>query len=71
VPPSFHQIDIYRRRAAEMELLAAETKFAQMRRSYLRLAEEWILLADSLEDQLRRASGLPSKADQDARRGGH
>jgi hypothetical protein len=59
VPPSLHQIGIYRRRAAEMEMLAAETKFAQMQQSYLRLAEEWTLLADSLEDQMRRAKGLP------------
>jgi hypothetical protein len=57
VTPTLQQIDLYRRRAAEMEMLAAETKFGQMRQSYLRLAEEWILLADSLEDQLRRAEG--------------
>ena len=55
--PSLQQIGIYRRRAAEMEMLAAETKFAQMRQSYLRLAEEWNLLADSLEDQFRRCGG--------------
>ena len=37
--------------------MAAESRFAGMRSSYLRLAEEWNLLADSLERQAR-ASGL-------------
>ncbi len=50
-------INLYRKRAAEMEMLAAETRFAGMRDSYLHLAEEWNLLADSLERQAR-ASGL-------------
>ncbi len=50
-------IAVYRKRAADMEMLAAETKFPQMRESYLHLAEEWILLADSLERQARRAGG--------------
>jgi len=53
----FDQITLYRKRAAEMEMLATETKFPAMRESYLRLAEEWNLLADSLERQAR-ASGL-------------
>lgn len=51
------QISLYRKRAAEMEMLAAETRFSAMRASYLRLADEWNLLADSLERQAR-ASGL-------------
>ena len=38
-------------------MLAAETKFPRMRESYLRLAEEWNLLADSLEQKIRRAEG--------------
>ncbi len=56
-------IAVYRKRAAEMEMLAAETKFPRMRESYLRLAEEWTLLADSLERQARPAAG--SLADDD------
>ena len=68
--PPLQQIEVYRRRAAEMELLAAESRFAQMQQSYLRLAEEWRLLADSLEDQLRRA-GRARKPSRDAGRAGH
>jgi len=55
----FDHISLYRKRAAEMEMLAAETKFPPMRTSYLRLAEEWNLLAESLERQAR-ASGVAS-----------
>ncbi len=47
-------ISLYRRRAAEMEILAAETKFPRMRESYLHLADEWNLLAEGLERQARR-----------------
>ena len=59
-------IAVYRKRAAEMEMLAAETKFPRMSESYLRLAEEWNLLADSLERQARRAGG-PLAEDEGAR----
>ncbi|HEY5409742.1 MAG TPA: hypothetical protein VIJ94_03340 [Caulobacteraceae bacterium] len=52
-------INLYRKRASEMEMLAAETKFAQMRDSYLRLAEEWDLLADSLERQASASGAWP------------
>ncbi len=52
-------INLYRKRAAEMESLAAETRFPSMRGSYLRLAEEWTLLADSLERQARDAGWAP------------
>ncbi len=45
------QIDLYRKRAAEMEMLATQTKFPSMRASYMRLADEWNLLADSLHRQ--------------------
>ena len=55
-----NHIDLYRKRAAEMESLAAETRFAGMRGSYLRLAEEWNLLADSLERQARAAGEEPT-----------
>ena len=65
----FQQIEVYRKRAAEMELLAAETRFAAMQQSYLRLAEEWRMLADSLEDQLRRGGGTRD-IGQDAGRTG-
>jgi hypothetical protein len=58
---SFEHISLYRKRAAEMEMLAAETRFPRMRESYLRLAEEWNLLAESLERQARGA-GWPSEA---------
>jgi hypothetical protein len=54
-------IRLYRKRAAEMEMLAAETQFPRISQSYLRLAEEWNLLADSLERQAR-ASGLEPPA---------
>ena len=47
-------ICLYRKRAAEMEMLAAETKFPRMRESYLHLADEWNLLAEGLERQARR-----------------
>ncbi len=54
-------IDLYRKRAAELESLAAETRFEGMRGAYIHLAEEWSLLADSLERQAI-ASGLePSR----------
>ncbi len=60
-------IALYRKRAAEMEMLAVETRFPRMSQSYLRLAEEWNLLADSLERQAR-ASGLgPSEPRAQAR----
>ena len=55
-------INLYRKRAAEMEMLAAETKFVQMRESYLRLATEWDMLADSLERQAG-ASGVWPEAN--------
>jgi hypothetical protein len=63
----FDHIGLYRKRAAEMEMLAAETKFPPMRASYLRLAEEWNLLADSLERQAQ-ASGVrpPERPGRDA-----
>ena len=44
-------IDLYRKRASELESLAAETRFEGMRGAYRHLAEEWNLLADSLERQ--------------------
>ncbi len=55
-------VDLYRKRAAEMEMLAAETKFPRMRESYLRLAEQWNLLADSLE---RRAAAGGEDGSED------
>ena len=58
----FEHISLYRKRAADMEMLAAETRFGQMRESYLRLATEWNLLADSLEDQARRTGVRPPDA---------
>jgi hypothetical protein len=58
---SFEHISLYRKRAAEMEMLAAETRFPRMRESYLRLAEEWNLLAESLERQARGAGWSPEQ----------
>jgi hypothetical protein len=59
------QINLYRKRAAEMEMLAAETKFPSMRASYLHLADEWGLLADSLQRQaLAAGMRLPERARQ-------
>ncbi len=52
-------INLYRKRASEMEMLAAETRFDQMRASYLHLAEEWNLLADSLERQADVSGSRP------------
>lgn len=51
VMSTYEHISVYRKRAAEMEMLAAETRFPRMRDAYLHLAEEWNLLADSLERQ--------------------
>ncbi len=62
----FEQISLYRKRAAEMEMLAAETKFPSMRSSYLHLAEEWNLLADGLERQAV-VSGLGPRESLGAR----
>ncbi len=59
------QISVYRKRAAEMELLAAETKFPRMRESYLRLADQWNLLADSLE----RGAGADDLPEEDGAEG--
>lgn len=47
-------VDLYHKRAAELELLAAETKLTHMREYYLRLAGEWRMLAASHEKQLSR-----------------
>ncbi len=58
-------VSLYRKRAAEMELLAAETKFPRMRESYLRLADQWNLLADSL----RRREGPDELAEEDGAQG--
>lgn len=58
---SFEHIGLYRKRAAEMEMLAAETRFPGMRDSYLRLADEWNLLAESLERQARGAGWPPEQ----------
>ena len=59
------QISVYRKRAAEMELLAAETRFPRMRESYLRLADQWNLLADSLE----RRAGPDDLPEEDGAEG--
>ncbi len=58
-------VSLYRKRAAEMELLAAETKFPRMRESYLRLADQWNLLADSL----RRREGPDELPEEDGAQG--
>ncbi len=55
--PALDSIATYRKRAAEMEMLAAETRFPRMREAYLRMAEEWSLLAESLDRQTRRTGG--------------
>ena len=60
-------INLYRKRASEMEMLAAETKFDQMRASYLRLAEEWNLLAASLERQAAVSGARPETNSADGR----
>ena len=44
-----HPCEVYRRRAAELEELAARTRIPSSREQYLRLAEEWRHLADSSE----------------------
>ena len=44
----------YRRRAAELEELAARTQIPSSREHYLKLAEEWRHLADSTEAMSER-----------------
>jgi hypothetical protein len=46
--------EVYRRRAAELEELAARTRIPSSREHYLRLAEEWRHLADSTEAMSER-----------------
>lgn len=46
---SANHCETYRRRAAELEELAACTRIPSSREHYLKLAEEWRNLADSTE----------------------
>ena len=49
-----HHCETYRRRAAELEALAARAQIPSSREQYLKLAEEWRHLADSTEAMAER-----------------
>ena len=63
--PLEHRITHYRAMASEVQYLASEAQFDEVRAQFLRLAQSWTAVADSMQRSLIERERLPAATTRD------
>jgi hypothetical protein len=64
LPPE-HRITHYRAMASEVQYLASEAQFDEVREQFLKLAQSWTAIADKMERSLIERERLPAATTRD------